>query len=687
MKTALLQFSSSLVLTLGGLVPALAVAQVAPPAQTYMLSANGYSGLGLVPSASVLPTGWGTAAMDNTLPGAVNTQGLSTQVGFGLAPGLELVGRLAANDGKCNMFRSGACPPDMVRDFSAGLKWAPELPWLKSHGVQLALGVTDVGGAATYFRSYYAVAAKEVAPQLDLSLGLAHGSNATAYLDGPMAAITWRMTPGASLSVQRVGDSTTAHLGVVAGIPYTAAKLTVGLHQHLGGPQRTEKSWFGLGISLPIDTVYKASTTGRSGQGRVARKVSPVGPEQLSALLARQGFVDPQIGHTDDGQVVVQIENTAYAWNMADAAGVSLGALASALGTSDQPFALVLTTRGVPQLQMRGRTGCLRAWLNREQACESLTINGFNQAGQPMYDAGQVRWQRQAARWAVRPELQISPVVTSTIGTEYGAFDMDLGANINLVVPLWRGATLDLNRLEPLDLNTRNFEPGAVYYNSRIQASTTRRLLHQVLSSPDLGTLLRLSVGTTASVWNGAQLESITQSVNGQHKLALSTGRFKHDRLDQERDYALAQYRYAWNEAQTLTTELGYSKFWGGDTGYQLSQRFWHGDTTLTAYMRRTRMSDSQPVVSFAGLTLSIPLTPRQNRGHRYLGVRGTPQWSYTLETKILDTDNRITGGYGQVLNVGEPLATTFNRDRNTSQYYQSQRARMLEAFDTLYQP
>jgi len=154
MKTALLQFSSSLVLTLGGLVPALAVAQVAPPAQTYMLSANGYSGLGLVPSASVLPTGWGTAAMDNTLPGAVNTQGLSTQVGFGLAPGLELVGRLAANDGKCNMFRSGACPPDMVRDFSAGLKWAPELPWLKSHGVQLALGVTDVGGAATYFRSY-----------------------------------------------------------------------------------------------------------------------------------------------------------------------------------------------------------------------------------------------------------------------------------------------------------------------------------------------------------------------------------------------------------------------------------------------------------------------------------------------------------------------------------------------------
>ena len=84
---------------------------------------------------------------------------------------------------------------------------------------------------------------------------------------------------------------------------------------------------------------------------------------------------------------------------------------------------------------------------------------------------------------------------------------------------------------------------------------------------------------------------------------------------------------------------------------------------------------------------LSIPLTPRQNRGFTHFALRGTPQWSYALETKIMDTDNRLTGGFGTVLNVGEPLATTLNRDRNTSQYHQANSWRMKEAFNRLYIP
>jgi hypothetical protein len=649
------------------------------------LSPNGYSGLGLVPTAKVLDAGNATIGSDPNVPGSGNTKGRSTQVGFGLTPGWELVGRLAANDAKCNMFLAGACPPDMIRDFSASFKWAPQIDWLQEQKINVALGATDLGGAATYFRTYYAVASKDIGPNLELRLGAAQAPSERAYLKGAMGALSWRPASWSELSLQRAGETTTAHVGLTAGVLHSSARVMLSLNQKLSGPDNTQKSWVGLGLTLPIDTVRP--TPRQSAQAELAqRAVQAIAPTQLRDALRKNGFVEPRIGQKANGTTVIQVENTAYAWNMADAAGVALGAVASALGGADQAFELVLTTRGLAQLQVAGSSACLKAWLGGSAVCSDLRITSFNQnQGHEASDA--VTWQDSAA-WTFRPELQVSPVVASTVGTEYGSFDMDLGANVNLVLPLWKGATLDWNRLESLSTGTRNFEQGGVYFPSRIQTATTRRMLHQMVNLQAINTQARLSVGTTATQWDGAQIETIFQSSRGQHRGGVTTGRFKRELtgVTQEREYALASYRYAWNDAHSLTTELTYGKFFGGDTGYAINQRFWHGDTTLTAYMRRTRMTESSPQVAFAGLMLSIPLTPRQNRGLTHFALRGTPQWSYALETKIMDTDNRLTGGFGTVLNVGEPLSTTMNRDRNTSQYHQSHMWRMKDAYVKLYQ-
>lgn len=660
-------------------------ATTAAHAQNY-LSPNGYSGLGLVPSAKVLESGTSSLSTDKNIPGTGNTDGRSSQIGFGVMPGWELVGRMATNDAKCNMFRAGACPPDMIRDISASFKWAPELDWLKSQKINLALGATDLGGAATYFRSYYGVASKDLGHDVEVRLGAAHAPSERAYLKGAMGAVSWRPLPWSELSLQRAGSSTTAHMGISTAVPYTSATFMLSLNQRLAGPDNTQKSWVGLGVNLPLDALNKGPR-GQASQASPQRAVLATDSALLKAALQRNGFVQPRIGQKANGTTVVQVENTAYAWNMVDAAGVALGAVASALGAQDQPFQIVITTRGVAQLQIEGRSVCTKAWLSGGLACSDLTIRSFNQRDADAEPTDAITWRDEAGAWSFRPELQLSPVVASTVGTEYGAFDLDMGANVNLIVPLWTGATLDFNRLEPLDIHTRNFEPGGVYYPSRIQSATTRRMLHQVVNFQPISTQARLSLGTTATQWDGAQLETSTQSSQGQHKGAVTVGRFKRDlpTTSQTREYALAQYRYAWNDSHSLTTELTYGKFFGGDTGYQISQRFWHGDTTLTAYIRRTSMNTSDRQVSFAGMMLSIPLTPRQNRGLQNFGWRGTPQWSYALETKILDTDNRITGGYGQVLSVGEPLATTLNRDRNTTQYFQSQTARMKEAFNSMY--
>ena len=648
------------------------------------LSPNGYSGLGLVPSAKVLDTGVVTLGTDTNVPGSGNTSGRSTNVGFGLTTGLELVGRLATNDAKCNMFLAGACPSNTIRDFSASFKWAPQINWLREQKINVALGATDLGGAATYFRSYYAVASKDIGRNLELRLGAAQAPSERAYLQGAMGALSWRPAPWSEISLQRAGETTTAHMGLTAAVPHSSARVMLSLNQKLAGPDNTQNSWIGLGLTLPIDTVRR--TPRQSAEAELAqRTVQGIAPTQLRDALQKNGFVEPRIGQKANGTTVIKVENTAYAWNIADAAGVALGAVASALGASDQAFELVLTTRGLAQLQVTGRSACLKAWLGGSAVCSELRITTFNQNQGPESSEA-VTWQDSPA-WTFRPELQVSPVVASTVGTEYGSFDMDLGANVNLVLPLWKGATLDWNRLESLGTGTRNFEQGGVLFASRIQASTTRRMLHQMVNIQPVNTQARLSLGTTATQWEGAQIETITQSSQGQHRAGVTTGRFKRELPGgtQERDYTLANYRYAWNDAHSLTTELTYGQFFGGDTGYMISQRFWHGDTTLTAYMRRTRMSADAPQVAFAGLMLSIPFTPRQNRGFTHFAVRGTPQWSYALETKIMDTDNRITGGHGTVLNVGEPLATTLNRDRNTSQYHQANSWRMKDAFVSLY--
>ena len=118
-----------------------------------VLSANGTSGIGILPDATVIPSSSATISFDRTLPGAANPKGYNTQIGLGLYDSLELVGRLATNDQRCNMFQAGACPANTIRDFSASLKWSLQLEWLKQNNANLALGVTDVGGAASYFNS------------------------------------------------------------------------------------------------------------------------------------------------------------------------------------------------------------------------------------------------------------------------------------------------------------------------------------------------------------------------------------------------------------------------------------------------------------------------------------------------------------------------------------------------------
>jgi hypothetical protein len=463
-----------------------------------------------------------------------------------------------------------------------------------------------------------------------------------------------------------------------------------------------DKSWIGWGVSMPLDRVDKqaVSTPLQKAETQTGNKVlASLKPSDLADALKASGFYNPKIGSKANGDLVLELENTAYSWNILDAAGVALGVVSSTYSqeSKDQNFELVLTTRGIKQLLVKGEAKCVGRWLSKGEVCSSLSVQSLSQrsAGTALFPETalqvvggldeSVNWSSGSA-WSFRPEIIVSPTLVTTIGTEYGSFDGDMGANINAVIPLWSGAMIENNRVSPVGVGTRNFEQGGVFYASRLKPITNRTLFHQLINLPAINTQARFSTGTAYTVWDGRQIETSTQTDNGRHKLGFTEGSFKNDALTygNGRSYRLVNYRFANNDQQTSVTEITQGKFWAGDKGFSINQRFWHGDTTLNIYLRRTRMTESKPLVSFAGLQFAIPFTPRENKSLEYLGLRGVSQWTYSLETKILEKDNIITGGFGEVPKVGDSLVMTFNRDRNSNRYYNTSLGRMKNAYVNL---
>ena len=651
-------------------------------AQGVVLSPNGYSGLGLVPSASVLPAGTAAFSFDQTVAGAPAPVGYNYQLGLGLSEHVEVLGRLTTQDLKCNMFRAGACPPQTIRDFSASVKLGAEPAWLKPYGVSVAAGVTDLGGAANFFRSYYAVAGKAWGP-LDLTLGYARSDGPYSPLDGALASVKWAPTSNTRLALERAGESTFAHALVQTPLPFGGVTAWAQISQRLAGPAVTNDRWLGFGVSFPLQQVDRRQ--GASAKTSRQGEVPVLAPASLPDAFKAHGFHQYRWGHRQNGTQVIMLENQAYDWDMLDAAGVAIGLVAGAFGhqQQDQLFELILTQRGLQQLRVKGEARCVRQWLEKESFCERLSVESMAQAGaMTSADSNEVQWQ-QSSGADFRPGILISPRMVNAIGTELGAFDMDLGANVALEWPLWPGATYETNAVKPLGINTRNYEFGHRFYLQRLYPTVNRRVLHQNLQYAPLNTQVRLSLGEYNTYWTGWQLHSRTVSGNGRHSGELLKGSFSQVSGERsfERDYHLLRYGYAFDDARTATAEVEAGQYWNGDKGYRFTQRFWHGDTAVGLFFRRTRMPAAVEAVSFAGIEVTLPITPRRNVGWKHLAIRGTSAWRHGFESKVLADDNIITGGHGIVPDLGESMLQVSNRGRNTTQYYQAHLWRLRSAY------
>jgi len=648
--------------------------------QLKMINSNGYTGLGMIPSANVLDSGKTAFAYENQVPGHLNGRGFNYNVGFGVMDNLEASARLATDDQHCNEFLTGNCPTGHIRDFSTSAKYQIPNKWLPINDKNLtfAIGLNDFGGAASNFSSKYAVATKKI-DQFQITLGGAKSSSPKAMLHGIFGGVQWNPTPWAQVSYDQVAKNAWLHSSLYThALDDSRYDFYLTLHNRLNTSTLTEKSWIGFGVNVPLSDIKEMKEI-KETKARIV-KLPKIKRFDFQDELQKNGFSRAKLG-SKDGTVYLWVDQENYPWNAMDAAGVALGLMASTFGDTSLAFNLVVANRGVDVIGVSGLLSCIRKWFEADDTCaSSIEVKSMSHH---YLDLQGIEWEFDTTQ-LIRPELILSPTLINALGTEYGVFDIDVGANINPVVQLWKGAFFDVNYVQPLGIRTQNFNLGGPFYGSRIAELTSRAMLHQTAKIDKVNSQVMFSGGTIYKNWSGWAFESDTTSSDGKSRLDLQTGKFSSSKdlfLDNHKNYRLASYRYTADNRLNTSTEFLAGKFWGGDTGYNVSQRFWHGDNALNFYIKRTRLSINDPVISFAGFQINIPLTPRTNSSFDLLNIRGTAQFNYSAESKILSTDNKITTAMNVIPNTGDTLMLLSNRDRTSDFYYSMRRERLRQAY------
>ena len=656
-------------------------------AQVKLLNSAGYTGLGMVPSANVTDTGKAALAYEDQVPGHLGGPGFDYNVGFGVMNNLEASARLATDNQKCIEFVAGACPVGHIRDFSASVKYKLPNAWLpfRDKDTSIAIGLTDFGGAASHFSSQYAVATKKV-DQFQVSLGLAKPSADQSTLRGAFGGIQWEPNKWSQFSYDQIGKNAWLHSTVYTHLPDDKnfdAYLT--LHNRLNSNALTERSWAGVGINVPLSDVKETLSEITSKAKSV--RLPKIKKFDLQDDLAKNGFNKAKLGIVGN-TVFLWVDQENYPWNAMDAAGVALGLLASTFGDTQMDFQLMVGNKGLDVLGVSGMASCVKKWLEAknsdldadDQGCaRQLEIQSLLSHA---VDTSKVKWEFDTTA-GFRPELIISPTLINALGTEYSVYDIDIGANINPVVKLWSGAYLDVNSVVPLGIRTQNFNAGGAFYAQRIPNQISRQMFHQVLGVDRINTQTMLSAGKIYKSWAGVSIETETFSGNGKNRLDLQGGTYRNNDLliNNQKNYRLASYRYSLKDKFNSSTEIVAGKFWGGDSGFNVSERFWHGDVALNFYIKRTKMPTDATPITFAGFTISMPLTPRVSSGFEHLNLRGTTQFAYSAESKILSTENTITTAMSEIPKTGDNLILLSNRDRTSDEYYQLRRERLRQAY------
>jgi hypothetical protein len=720
------------------------LASATAAAQVTTLTQAGFTGLEITPNAHLIDWGRFEATYDHQLPGVVrDPKGHNYVLGFGLLPNVEISGRLATNSLGCNGFTGSGCG---TRDLSASGKIGIGLD--AAHRYSIAAGVTDVGGAATNFRTLYGVLTLDQGP-FQASAGLARRSASRptvsmSPLRGPFASAAWQPMPWIRGEVEYTDGNAWAGVRVFAPKEWLPEGWSayIGSNHRLTSTKLTQTSWLTAGLSIPLYKVpslpgsgpkaalpelaatqkplpaYEARTPAPVPAGppaatsaapvpaaaaRAPKPVHDADLERLAAALEAKGLDDISIGRMPDDSVAVRANNASYQWNSVDALGAALGAIARTLGDNKAVYRLVLTQRQVPLVAVTGQSDCLRSWINDPAApCTAgqLSTPGSGALEPVLAGATWVISHRKPSWQTVH--LSVSPILRSNVGTEVGALDYSLGANVALGLPLWAGASVDVSRDVPVASSTA-YRSSGVFEPQRVRSRTNRLALTQTMRLPlerwlapgDDAKAMRwgltavtgqASVGRVGNGFDGIDGQIRWEPGEGRHRISADAGWFRNSNFDpivsilgpRHAKPLLASYRYNVTATRTYLEATG-GQFLYNDRGFQLGLRQWFSDVAVSAYYRRTTFQGA-PARQFVGIEFSIPIGPRHDVAlGSHLLVGGTPRFSHAIETLVRGGNNAVRPGFG-LTSPAPALDETFNSDRAGLVYFEDNIRRIRDA-------
>jgi len=660
-------------LTLATLVPAAWATQVTP---------LGHSGAINTPTAAVLPTGTAAFAMTNSVPEwkqVYTTQGAFGGLvgGFGLLPGLEVFGRLTYDgDLQCNMY-DAACKA-RGRDLSLNAKY--QLPLKLPLETRLAVGVTDFGGAATNFRQTYAVATSQLGP-VDVSLGKSSSTSATALMHGMFGSAELHLTPQLAVAVE--DDTRTRRVGAHYTMPVTRhLDLQVGVSKRLTGsadqksgqlqatllyvPEAAKPAGKKTTTDILWGAVEPANGGNVVGEGTQTTTSTQEQAKRLLTLLEAAGFTHVAIsvhpGANGQPKVwVVKAEPTLWRQDALAAVRTALPHWAGVARDGSDELLLTLTYVQQPKLSAAVSRSCVDALATGQLLCTGRQPLQFFFGNQVPDHLKPVLAQQapvtvegtQSARW--KPQIELGVDVRNTVGTEYGLADYSLALDVGGELALDKGWLLQGHGVVPLSASEDYKEGGVFYAQSHKKAEFRQGLLSYWGNFNPAWpgqVALQVSAGAINPSSAGGQVDGVWQNPEGNWRVGGTVGAYQ-QRLNSvqntTRKTALVSVRNTLIPGYWQVEGIA-GQFFRGDVGFRINSHHWLGAQRLTLFYRSSGgQTAAMPKTSFAGFELSLPFGGAKAADLGWATARGRDRFGWGLSTKVGETNNNLTFGYGEV--------------------------------------
>ncbi|SOF00017.1 Exopolysaccharide biosynthesis protein YbjH [Burkholderia sp. OK233] len=393
--------------------------------------------------------------------------------------------------------------------------------------------------------------------------------------------------------------------------------------------------------------------------------------DEIAAQLFAAGLERVRVGMSGR-DLVVEYENHRYNQNEADALGIVLGVASVNAPHGTDKIHVVIKKANEPLGEVivdRDAFAQFVAGGAPTAASASMTMRT-----RPTYDADSIAWHGNEHTHGLT-RIQIEPIVSYLYGTEYGNFDISLGANIEGFVPLWRGAELYASYIAPI-YNTKNMDEGRVFSNYRLRGGLNAVALAQSFwIVPQVFNVA--SVGKFDYSYVGVQNET-TVFVPGRPdlirlRLAYLHHEPGHDALPSEKN---AELTYRWVQPSwKLWIEAGVARFVGGDKGPVATLTRWFDDVSVSVHGEHSGQG------TFVGAAISFPLTLRQGMKPGISQVYGSEQFGLDFRTRVGST-NYLSGNAAE--NMAFPYSTQqflLNQGRFSGEYFSTQLYRMRDAY------